>query len=358
MKRLRPAAAALAVLLLGACQKQASQAPRPIRPVLSMVVSQSAASGLALAGTVQPRVQTAFAFRVLGRLIARPVNTGDIVEKGQVLAAIDPIALRLASQAAAAELSSSEALLANAIGVEERQSQLLKSSATTQALYEAAQQARAAAQANVARAQSALAKAREQLDYAILKSDFAGVVTSVGAEVGQTVSPGEAVVNVAEPGSRDAVIDIPDAYSSALAPGGRFKVSLQLNPAIEASGAIREIAPEADAATRTRRVKIALDNPPPTFRLGSTITASLAANAKSAVRLPASAVLKKDGRDWVWIVDPKSATVSTREIAISREGDDFVDVRSGLEPAMRVVTAGVHSLVEGQPVKIDPEAAP
>jgi RND family efflux transporter MFP subunit len=351
--------AALASLaLLSACNKPAATEPPPIRPVLSTVVEQSASRDLTLAGTVQPRVQTAFAFRVLGRITARPVNVGDVVEKGQMLAAIDPIALKLAAQSAAADLSNAQAQFANASGVAERQSALLKANATTQAQVDAAQQAEAAAQASLARAQAAVAKAREQLGYAVLNSDFAGVVTSVGAEVGQTVSPGQTVVNVAEPGARDAVIDVPDAVAGALALGGKFTVALQLNPAIAAQGQVREIAPEADAATRTRRVKIALDNPPQTFRLGSTITASLATGEASFVRLPASALLERQGKDEVWIVDPRSKTVSTREVKISKIGEDSIDVLSGLEPAMRVVTAGVHSLVEGQSVKIEGDGLP
>ena len=351
-------AAVPALLLLCACQKTTAPPPKPIRPVLSMDVAQSSSNGLALAGTVQPRVQTGFAFRVLGRLIARPVNVGDIVEKGQELAAIDPIALNLAAQAAAADLSNAQAQLENATGAADRQTALLKSNATTQAQLDAAQQAEAAAQSNMTRAQSALVKAREQLGYAVVNADFAGVVTSVAAEVGQTVSPGQTVVEVAEPDTRDAVIDVPDALAGALALGDRFTISLQLNPAIAAPGVIREIAPEADAMTRTRRVKLALQNPPTTFRLGSTITASVSSGDTSVFRLPETAVLKKDGRDEVWIVDPKSETVSRRGVEITSEGDGLVDVLSGLEPAMRVVTAGVHSLVDGQPVKIDGDAAP
>ena len=344
--------------LLSGCDPAKPPETKPVRPVLSMLVSQSSIGGLALAGTVQPRVQTAFAFRVLGRLIARPVNTGDVVAADQVLAAIDPVALKLAAQATAAELASSQAQLANALGVEERQAQLIKTNATTQATYEAAQQARAAAQASVARAQSSLAKAREQLDYAVLKADFGGVVTSVSGEVGQTVSPGQAIVNVAKPEARDAVIDIPEADAGGLKLGGEFIVALQLNADIRVKGVIREIAPEADAATRTRRVKIALDNPPDTFRLGSTVTARLASQSKFAFRLPASALLKKDGGDFVWIVDPKTSTVSTRKVAATMASDGLIDVSEGLEPSTRVVTAGVHSLGEGQAVKIEPETKP
>ena len=356
MKRALLATAAVGAAFLSGCQKPPPAEPPPVRPVLSMLVAPATSGQLALAGTVQPRVQTAFGFRVLGRLIARPVNVGDIVEAGQVLAAIDPVALKLATQAAEADLTNNAAQLANATGVEERQAALLKSNATTQALYDAAEQAKATAQAGVARAQAALNKSREQFGYAILKSDFAGVVTGVGAEIGQTVSPGQTVVNVAEPSQRDAVIDVPDSLASALTLGEQFTVAQQLDSSIQAQGKVREIAPEADAATRTRRMKIALENPPQTFRLGSTITASLASGAPPFVRLPASAILEKDGRAQVWIVDSQSSTVALRDVTITKTNDDSVDVLTGLEPAMRVVTAGVHSLVEGQKVKIEGEA--
>jgi RND family efflux transporter MFP subunit len=359
MSNLRTLASLGLLIALGGCDKTTTEAAKPVvRPVLSMKVEQASASGLTLAGSIQPRVQTSFAFRVLGRVIARPVNTGDVVAKGQTLAAIDPVALKFAAQSAEAELSSGEAQLTNAIGVEDRQSQLLKSNATTQAQLDTAQQALAAAQATTTRARAALVKAREQLSYAVLKSDFAGVVTSVAAEVGQTVSPGQTVVEVAEPDLRDAVIDIPEAYASALKIGERFNVAPQLDPAINVSGAIREIAPEADSATRTRRVKIALEDPPSAVRLGSTITARLATPETQGFRLPSSALLVKDGQDFVWIVDPKSATVSTRRVTLARNEPDFIEVSGGLEPDMRVVTAGAHSLAEGHAVRLDAEATP
>ena len=351
-KALVATAALGALTSLCACEKPQTPELKPVRPVLSMVVAQSSVDALELTGSVQPRVQTAFAFRILGRLVARPVNIGDLVEKGQLLAAVDPVALQLAVRTAVADLSNNRALLANAAGVEERRRQLMKTDSTTRVLYDAAQQSLTSAQAGVVSAQAALDKAKEQLGYADLKSDFAGVVTSTGAEVGQTVSQGQSIVTVAKPDLRDAVIDVPDALVGALKPGAKFKVALQLDPGIEALGVVREIAPESDSATRTRRVKIGLDNPPDTFRLGSTITAKLPSGSLPVVRLPSSALLEKDGREHVWIVDPKSLTVSLRPVEIARLGDDVVEIESGLDPTMRVVTAGSHSLVEGQSVKV------
>jgi RND family efflux transporter MFP subunit len=352
MKRL----ALLAVLALAGCDKP-QPAAAPVRPVMSALVAETTVDPLALAGVVAARVETPFAFRVLGRLVSRPAQIGDLVQKGQTLAAIDPLAVQLGVRSAEADLASAQAQLANALGVAERQGALLKTNATTQAQVDAAEQARASALAGQNRALAALAKAKEELDYAVLKSDFSGVVTNTGAEVGQTVSPGQMVVDVADPSERDAVIDAPDAAAATLALGTPFEVAAQLDPETRATGRVREIAPQADPTTRTRRIRIGLDDPPDGFRLGSTITASPLDGARKAVRLPASAILRRDGKAMVWIVDPASGQVATREVALADASRDPVEVTSGLEPAMRVVTAGVHSLVEGQKVRLEQRAS-
>ena len=347
----------LLALGLAACQKPPAP-PAPPRPVLSMQATETLVDPLALAGTIVSQVQTPFSFRTLGRLVSRPVNIGDVVKKGQTLGAIDAISLQFAVRSAEADVASAEAQLANAIGVDERTNALLKTNASTQAQVDAADQARAAAQAGQTRARAAFAKTREDLDYAVLKADFDGVVTNTGAEVGQTVSPGEMVVELADPRLRDAVIDAPDSAASTLKLGSEFVVAAELDPSVQIHGKVREIAPQADAATRTRRVKIALEKPPDAFRLGSTITAFPAENARRAVRLPASAILDKDGKTLVWVVDPATAKVATRPVKLAASGVDPVEVTSGLEPNMRVVTAGVHSLAEGQSVRIDEQAKP
>ncbi len=345
------------VLALGACDKPPPEAA-PVRPVLSTLVAETTIDPLRLAGVVSPRVETPFSFRVLGRLVSRPVNIGDLVEKGQTLAAIDPVALQLAVRSAEADLASARAQVANALGFADRQATLLRTNTTTQAQLDAATQARDSALAGETRAQAALAKAHEELGYAVLTADFAGVVADTGAEVGQTVQPGQTVVEIADPHLRDAVIDAPAAAAAALDIGTPFEVAAQLDPSVRVSGKVREIAPQADAATRTRRVKIALEHPPNAFRLGSTIAAWPVDEARKAVLLPASAILVKDGKPYVWIVDPATSKVATRPVALAPGEADPVEVTGGLDAAMRVVTAGVHSLAEGQQVRLEPRANP
>jgi RND family efflux transporter MFP subunit len=345
-----------AASLLAGCQQETS-APEPVRPVLSMLARPNGGEGAVAVGVVEPRYKTNLGFRVLGRLTSRPVYVGDIVNEGQILGTIDPTALDLAVRAARAQLAKAEAQLATAKATEERQRTLITSDATTRQTLDNAEQARAGAEASVAQEQASLTKAIEQLGYAQIKSEFGGVVTAVGAEVGQVVSPGQTVVTVARPDIREAVVDVGEDLPVPLEIGLPFTVSLQLLPSIQVEGRIREIAPQADPVTRLRRIRIALANPPESFRLGATVTAELGNNQAKGLRLPASAVLARDGADFVWVVDQPTSTVSLQKIeAVAEPGG--IRVTGGLAAGTRVVTAGIHSLKPGQHVRIQQDQEP
>src|ERR1700741_3572205 len=297
------ASATIASALAVAGCKQEAKTPEPVRPVLSTVIEPGASGSTVTVGTVQPRYETNLGFRVLGRLISRPVNVGDLVAEGQAIAAIDPTALELAVRSAKAYLSKAKALLENAIGTEQRKRILIKTDATTNQRGDELEQVRAGAQASTARARANLAKAIEQLGYAQVKADFAGVVTAVSAEVGQVVSPGQRVVTVARPDVREAVVDIGADFPAPLTVGLPFTVSLQLLPQVQVKGQIREIAPQADQVTRMRRVRIALNDPPESFRLRRTITARLSSGHISVLRVPASAVVKQGPETFAWVIN-------------------------------------------------------
>jgi RND family efflux transporter MFP subunit len=340
-----------AMLALPGCNEQKAQAP-PVRPVLSVVVAPQDSRVMGFTGTIEPRFRASLGFLVLGRIIARHVNVGDPVTRGALLAALDPVAFELAVRSAAADLSNALAQQANATATETRQQVLLEQKTTTPAQFESAQQARQAADAAVVRARANLAKAQEQLGYTNLRSDFDGVVMTVDAEVGQVVAAGQTAMTVARPDVREAVVDVPDDLSGDLRPDSRFEVVSQVDPATHANGSVREIAPQADPATRTRRVRITLENPPINLRLGSTVTATLTTPTASRIELPASALLERDGKTMVWVVDTASRTVSTRDVRLAARNERAIQIADGLTPGTRVVTAGVNSLAPGQSVKL------
>jgi RND family efflux transporter MFP subunit len=324
---------------------------------MSTVVEPTQSGSPVLVGTIEPRFKTDLAFRLLGRLIARPVNLGDTVAKGQTVAAIDPLLLELAVRSARAGLAKAQAQLDTAIATEQRKRMLILADATSRQTLDDAEQVRAGAEASVAHAQANLTKALEQLGYAQLKTDFAGIVTAASAEDGQVISPGQRVLTVAQPDIREAVVDIGTDFPVPLRVDLPFTVSLQLLPAIQVEGRIREIAPQADPVTRTYRVRIALRDPPPSFRLGSTVTVSLSDHQTSMLRVPASAVLSQGGETYVWVVDLPASTVSLHKVDLAMDGMG-ARVSGGLAAGTRIVTAGIHSLKPGQKVRIEKDAMP
>ncbi len=93
------------------------------------------------------------------------------------------------------------------------------------------------------------------------------------------------------------------------------------------------------------------------MRLGTTITAELEGPDLTAIMVPQTAVLEKDGKPHVWLVDAGKGVVRLAAIETGVAAGNYVPVTKGLKDGDRVVTAGVHSLEEGQQVKIEDEAS-
>ena len=93
---------------------------------------------------------------------------------------------------------------------------------------------------------------------------------------------------------------------------GWFIVTSEAEPATRVKGQVREIAPQADLATRTRRVKITLVDPPLSFRLGTIVKAVAGMEAGAEIELPSSALLERDDKTFVWVVDAHQESVDAR----------------------------------------------
>lgn len=351
--------AALAGFALVACQEK-TQAPPATRPVMSMRVAVDDASQQSFVGTVEARDKADFGFQVLGRLMTRNVEVGDLVRPGDLIATIDATTLDLTARSAEAALGNRRAERENAAATVARVEALRATGTATDANLDDARAAFDATDAAVRQAEADLAKAGDALGYAELKAGFAGVVTATGAEPGQTVAAGQSVVTIAKPDPRDAVIDMPDWMAGTLAAEASFVVAPQIAPDQPIAGRLREIAPEADPITRTRRVKIALSEPTSLFRLGSTVEVRIDQQAAPAITLPEAAILTRDGTRFVWVVTVDEASraarrkgsVALRPVTTAPADAGRLRILSGLSAGERVVIAGVHSLQKGQKVLV------
>lgn len=326
-----------------------------LRPVLTRVAQPSDTVTFGpFAGTVEARYQSQLGFQIPGRMVARDVTIGDLVKRGQRLAALDPVVTQFDLTRAEADLADARGQAENATAAEVRTRLLMGANAVSRATMDQAVARRDTAKARLSQAEASLQKARDQMGYTELKAEFDGVVTQRLAEIGQVLSAGQGVVTVARPDARDAVVDIPEALVGALPSDGEFIVTLQSAPDMTVRGRVRETAPFADSGTRTRRIRMTLENPGPAFRLGATINVSLSRNVARRFLIPASAVLTEGERRSVWVVAADGKSVSRRDVTLGPQPENAgeVAVTDGVKPGERVVVAGVHSIRDGQAVRL------
>ncbi len=348
----------LAVLATG-CSRKPPAAHEDVRPVRSTIVGTSQGSvGATYSGEVQARYESKLGFQTSGRIVARLVEVGSTVKRGQPLMRLDPAQEVLQVASADADVDGKKSRVAQDRIDLQRTEALLARHFASQAEVDAQRLALATSESQL---KSALAQQQikvNQRGYTVLVADRDGVVSAIHAEAGQVVSPGQAVVTVAADGEREVVVAIAESRVDELKRAKSLQVSVWAQPGKRYSGALRELAPDTDSVTRTYSARISVKNPDAALRLGMTASVFAAdIDGANAIRLPLTAVLNKDGRSLVWVVDAETGQVASRTVQLGAAQNDQVLVAGGLNPGETVVTAGVHMLFAGQKVKTAESAA-
>lgn len=328
----------LATALLAACSKELPP-PAPPKLVRTLVVGAAdAATARSYSGEVRARYETPLGFRVGGKIAARLVDAGARVKAGQPLARLD--AADAALQAAQAEANRA---LAEADA--RRFRDLRARNFVSQAALDAKETALKAADA-----QAGLAK--NQSAYTTLVTDHDGVVAAVLAEPGQVVTSGQPVLRVARDGEREVAIALPEGEVAGLAPGAQAEIGLWSAGGKTYRGRLRELAPAADAATRTYAARVTVLDPDAALALGMTASVRFAAPAAPKTPIvPLAALYQQDGEPAVWLVGADQS-VTLRKVRVAAYTDAGAAVAEGLSPGERIVAAGVHKLSAGEKVRL------
>lgn len=325
--------------LLSACGKEAPPAPVSERPALTMVVGAQAGAGTySYSGEIRARHEVALGFRVGGKVTQRLVDAGHRVRAGQLLARLD-------GADAGLQVGAADAQYQLALAEVKRYRVLASKHFISPSALDAKEAAFKAlgAQAGLAGNLSA---------YTRLVADQSGIVTATLAEVGQVVAAGQPVLRVAQDGKREVVIAIPESEYAGVKVGMKAEVVLwsELGEDKVRNGRVREVAPSADAPSRTYAVRIALDddNAP----LGMTAQVRLLGNTPTGSELlvPLTALFQQGEQTALWIVAPDQ-TVSLRNVQVAAYRDEGALIRSGVVAGERIVRAGVHKLYAGEKIR-------
>lgn len=327
---------AAAVPVLAACG--GSEPPRATSPASGAglgTVAVSAGTGegeRVFDGIVEAVQQATVVAQTSGRIIALERDVDTTVRRGDLI-------MRIAAVEQKAALDRAAAVAVEARARYKRTAELRDRRLVAQADLDRATADRDAAEA-------ALAAAREQLGYAEVRAPFPGVVTARFAEVGEAVSPGQPLTAVADLGALRVNVDVPQAAADGIRGLGAARVyaGQQVLDSAQVT-----VFPAAASGSNTVRVRIDLEPGVAGLYPGMFVKAGFSTGAAAALRVPASALVRRSEVTAVYVVD-EGGQVRLRQVRLGRRLGDEFEVLAGLAAGERIAADPVAATlaVEGR----------
>jgi len=287
-------------------------------------------------GTVRAKLHAAIEAKTSGRIEKMLAQPGQAVKAGELLVQLD-------ARETQARLDQAAALREQYARDTERLRTLLADKTVSRQEFEAVE-----ARYRVAVAYSA--EAETLLGYTRIVAPFDGIITRKAADVGDLAVPGRALLEMDDPRAFRIEADLPEALIQRVQLGQKLSVRAGAQDA-PVEGAVSEISPVADPASRTFNIK--LDLPPNSgLRAGQFARVSVPVAQSKALRLPASAVVQRGQMEVVFVSTNSRAQL--RLVKTGRQVGEEIELVSGVNPGERVVIEGANSLRDGQPLEVRP----
>ncbi len=340
--------------------------------------SSSDAAVLQATGYVVARRQATISAQIIGTLTEVSVDEGAHVEKGQILARLDPTGYQAQLDPAKAQYAAAQAGIVKARAtLQQDRANAARMDAVVARGYVSKQDAQQAntlvdtdkAGLDVAIKQAQAAKdlvqaAQVNVDFTIIRAPFDGVVTDKAAEVGEIVSPYTAggggiaggLATIVDMNSLEVDVDVNEAYISRVVPRMPVEAVLDAYPDWKIPAHVIAIIPSADKSKATVKVRIALDQKDPRIIPQMGVRVSFLekqdANRKPlpGVLVPKSAIIRRDGKDVVFVV--KDGRAERTVVTTGANFSDMKQVTQGLGAGAEVITTPSADLKDGEKVRV------
>lgn len=334
---------AVGILLQGCARTTGAPVAAPLRTVRVAAVTDAELDDTVRAvGLLTPKDEARLSFKIGGLIESIPVEEGESVKAGQVLAVLKPAeinaSLEQARQAAAKarrDLDRGKALLADGVATEEQVQDLTTA-------YQVANAAQGSAEFNAAHARIVAA------------AD--GVVLRKLAEANEIVQAGQTVL-VLGGANRGWIVRVglADRDVVRVRAGDAARLEFDAWPGQSFSGRVSNIAAAADPATGTFTVELKLDAGGARFVQGLVAKVAISLrNAGSVELIPVQALLEANDKEaGVFVLDPRTHVVRRLNIQIGRMSAGRIEVLDGLAADAQVVIDGAAFLENGETVRID-----
>lgn len=284
------------------------------------------------------------AFKISGQVASVDVSKGDYIEKGALLARLEPrdVELQVAADRAQYERARSQY---------ERMKRLLEHNAVSQQEFESSKTAFVQARATYDNSKDLLADTK-------LRAPFAGVIERIYVDTYQRVQSGESILRLVNPRSTTVEFTIPEKSLPLLADSTTvFYVSFDNLPKLKFAARLHKYAKtSSDASGFPVALKIAAVDSD-FYGISPGMTCQITMRSDDAklrgLAVPLSAIYAPaGGGTYVWVVEPNGRVEQRAVVLGDIFGRDMVSVKSGLSIGEKVVTAGVYKLREGREVEV------
>ncbi len=357
----------LSALLLAciSCGKKEKPAKAPIRVAIETTSMAGSESGETYVGIVEEREATAVSFTSMGVVRRMLVSEGQAVQRGQLLAEIDPTSMDNSLEAAKASTSQANDMVVQAQNVYAQAKdaydrlKLLHDNGSlpeikwieAETRLKQAETGLRSAEAGVRSANAAEKIVRKNLSDTRLYAPVSGIIGRKLVGAGETALPSQSVVTILDISSVKVKVSVPEQEIGSITSSTPSYITVDAADRHVNGGHI-EKGVQADPLTHTYDIRIHVANPGRQLLPGmvAQVTLHTGATADHGITLPVSSVQKHtDGSLFVWTVS-KDSTAHRTAVEIGQSSGNRVLILQGLHYDERVVVEGYQKLSEGTKV--------
>ncbi|MGI9270322.1 MAG: efflux RND transporter periplasmic adaptor subunit [Woeseiaceae bacterium] len=350
-----------AALLMTGCSGDEGPTEERLRPVRYVTVESSDGfRDRSFSGISKSSTESRLSFKVSGTVTNVPVQNGQRLNAGDLIAEIDPATYDLQVEQAQASLVEAQANGRRAAANYERTKGLYANDNASLNDLESARAEAESAQAVVASAGKALEIARLNRSYTRLTADTDCSIASLDVEVNENVASGQQVAVVSCGDAFEVTSDLPESLIGSITESTPVSVRFGAIPDQVFAGQITEIAVASSSGTAAFPVVIKIEGSDPSLRSGlaADVTFQFSSDTASddVVILPIGVVVNELSGTFVFVAEPTEqggvAIVRKRPVGLGELSQQGIEVVSGLQPGDRVITAGISVIRDEQRVLI------
>ncbi|MBI3527645.1 MAG: efflux RND transporter periplasmic adaptor subunit [Betaproteobacteria bacterium] len=316
--------------------------------VIGQSVRGSAARKINLTGELRPYKATTLYSKVGGYLSKITVDVGDRVHAGQLIAEVQAPELESEYKSTVSEMENRERL------AQRTRDLAAKGFFSQQALDNA--------DTDVRTARGRVDTLRSQLGYRSLYAPYAGVVTGRYVDPGALITnaannqtSSQPVVTVSDPSKLRVSVYVEQVDARVVRPGIEAEIIDTANPTQRIKAKVSRVAGELDPRTRTLLAEVDFDNRGGAFIPGSFVNVSLMVPQTSYIEAPASALVVRDRKNFVAVLEADNH-IKLTPIEIAGTDGASVKIANGIGEGVRVVLSLPNTVPDG--AKVNPAAAP